>query len=107
MEKRKIEIMKKPVPVTIFYSHPYHGEEYINFCSFQMTTELLFENIPFVGDSFHLEGLFSKIEIEKELIRILKPDYGVIDLVLVKDRLIKYKNSEIDCIGLCVTKYSI
>jgi hypothetical protein len=96
--------MNKPIPVHIFYSHPYLDGKGPNYCSFQIETELSLENIAFVGDSFHMEGLFSKNEIEKEC-RNCNPDFnGIIDLVLVKDRLIKYKNSEIDCIGLCVTE---
>jgi len=96
--------MKKPVPVHIFYSNPYLDEKHPNYCSFQLETELLVENIPFVGDSFHLVGLFSRDEIEKQN-RICSSVFkGFIDLVLVKGRLIKYKNSEIECIGLSVTE---
>ena len=96
--------MKKPVLVSIFYSYPYLDEKDPNSCSFKITTKLLIENIPFVGDSFHMVGLFSEDEIEKEC-RICNPDFkGVIDFVLVKGRLIKYKNSEIECIGLSVTE---
>ena len=96
--------MKKPIPIHIFYTHPYLDERGPNYCSFQINTELLLENVHHVGDSFNMEGLFTKNEIEKEC-RICNPDFnGVIDLVLVKDRLIKYKNFKIDCIGLSVTK---
>lgn len=98
--------MKKPVLVHIFYSHPYLDTKHPTHFAFEIKTKLLVENVPYVGDSFNMEGLFSKSEIEKEC-RICNPDFnGAIDLVQVKDRLIKYNNSEIDSIGLCVTEHA-
>jgi hypothetical protein len=96
--------MKKPILVHIFYSHPYLDTENPDFLSFEIKTKLLFENIPSIGDSFNLEGLFSKEEIEKEC-RISNTNFnGTIDLVLVKGRIFKYEKSEIDSIGLSVTE---
>jgi hypothetical protein len=98
--------MKKPVLVHIFYSHPYLDTKQPTHFAFEIKTKLLVENVPYISDSINMEGLFSKSEIEKEC-RICNPDFnGAIDLVQVKDRLIKYKNSEIDSIGLCVTEHA-
>ena len=96
--------MKKPVLVHIFYSHPYLDTENPEFLSFEIKTKLLLEYVPHVGDSFNMLGLFSKVEIskarkEKEFF------YDVPDLVMVKDRILKYEKSEIDSIGLSVTEH--
>ena len=98
--------MKKPVLVHIFYSHPYLDTKHPTYFEFEIKTKLLIENVPHVGDSFNMIGLFSKIEIEKASKADLTKFYDVIDLVLVKDRIIKYENFEIDSIGLSVTKHA-
>jgi hypothetical protein len=96
--------MKKPILIHIFYSHPYLDTKHPTYIEFEIKTKLLIENVPHVGDSFNMLGLFSKIEIskarkEEEFL------YDVPDLVLVKDRIIKYENFEIDSIGLSVTEH--
>jgi len=58
--------MKKPVLVHIFYFTSLSGHKTADtFCILKIKTKLLVENVPYVGDSFNMEGLFSKSEIEK------------------------------------------
>ena len=96
--------MTKPVLVHIFYSYPYQDTKHPEYYEFELETKLLVENVPHVGDSFNMIGLFSENEIEKES-KSYNPDLNhyVIDLVLVKSRILHYKNFKIDSIGLCVT----
>jgi len=96
--------MKKPVLVHILYSHPYLDTENPEFLSFEIKTKLLLEYVPHVGDSFNMLGLFSKIEISEARKDPKQFFYDVPDLVLVKDRILKYEKSEIDSIGLSVTE---
>ena len=97
--------MKNPVLITIFYEFPYHENKHPEYFEFEMETKLLVENVPLVGDVFHLEGLFSKEEIKK-----MQKDWDLdiktfaVELLLVKDRVFHYKNLQIDCIDLFVTE---